>query len=274
MHDYTRKQDVEHTEIVSNLGINIDRAQLWNLAEQRENRKDARTAKEIVIALPHELNAHDRQTAAVAFAQHLVSRYGCIADVAIHAPSSHSEDNRNHHAHIMFTTREVGLDEHNNLIFQEKIDLELSNSKRKQLGLGSTDKEILSIRQAWEQIANAHLERAGIAERIDHRSYKEQGNGKIAQIHETPQVTAMRRKGKETEISRTNDERKAYNAQISQEPQQEEKEQRQSELLTSAQDRLQARLSERAAQREQQQRAEQERQAQERKHQNNIGFER
>lgn len=220
------------------------------------------------------LNAKNRQAAALAFAKHLTNRYGCIADVAIHAPSSHSEDNRNHHAHIMFTTREVGLDEHNNLIFQEKIDLELSNSKRKQLGLGSTDKEILSIRQAWEQIANAHLERAGIAERIDHRSYKEQGNGKIAQIHETPQVTAMRRKGKETEISRTNDERKAYNAQISQEPQQEEKEQRQSELLTSAQDRLQARLSERAAQREQQQRAEQERQAQERKHQNNIGFER
>ena len=54
----------------------------------------------------------------------------------------------------MFTTREVGLDEHNNLVFQEKIDLELSNAKRKQLGLGTTDKEILSIRQAWEQIAN------------------------------------------------------------------------------------------------------------------------
>ncbi|MDK4579541.1 MobA/MobL family protein, partial [Kingella kingae] len=88
------------------------------------------------------------------------------------------------------------------------------------------------IPQAWEQIANAHLERAGIAERIDHRSYKEQGNGKIAQIHETPQITAMRRKGKETEFSQTNDERKAYNTQISQEPQQEEKEQRQSKLLT------------------------------------------
>ncbi|MDK4535397.1 MobA/MobL family protein, partial [Kingella kingae] len=68
----------------------INRAQLWNLAEQRENRKDARTAKEIVIALPHELNAHDRQTAAVEFAQHLVSRYGCIADIAIHAPVSYT----------------------------------------------------------------------------------------------------------------------------------------------------------------------------------------
>ncbi|MDK4569669.1 MobA/MobL family protein, partial [Kingella kingae] len=43
LHDYTRKQGVEHTEIVSNLSININRAQLWNLAEQRENRKDART---------------------------------------------------------------------------------------------------------------------------------------------------------------------------------------------------------------------------------------
>lgn len=268
IHDYTRKQGVEHTEIVSNLGISINRAELWNLAEQAENRKDARTAKEFVIALPHELNAQDRQEAALAFAKHLTDQYGCIADVAIHAPSHHSEDHRNHHAHIMFTTRKVGLDANNKLVFQEKIDLELSNAKRKQLGLSTTDKEILSIRQAWEQIANAQLERAGLAERIDHRSYKEQGADKLAQIHEGAKVTAMRRKGKETEISKQNDERKTYNAQVEQ-----EKEQRKGELLANAQNSLQARLAERAAQREQErQRTEQERQAQKKQH--SIGFER
>lgn len=267
IHDYTKKNGVEHTEIVSNLGVPIDRAKLWNLAEQVEKRKDARTAKEFVIALPHELNPHDRKEIAIEFAQSLVNRYGCVADVAIHAPSSHSEDDRNHHAHILFTTRKVGLDQQGALIFNEKIDLELSNAKRKQLKLGSTDKEIKAIRENWAQIANNKLAQAGIAERIDHRSYKEQGNGKIAQIHETPQVTAMRRKGKETEISKQNDERKAYNRQIEQETQQD-KEQRQQEIIVNAQSSIQARLDERAAQREQErQRAEQEKQRAERERQ-------
>ena len=161
-------------------------------------------------------------------------------------------------------TRKAGLSDQQYLVLKEKINLELSNAKRKKLGLPATSKEVVQIRQDWERIANSHLERAGRSERIDHRSYKEQGNGKQAQIHETPQVTAMRRKGKQTEISRANDERKAYNAQLERE-QQQEKENRQTALLNNAQNSLQARLAEREAQRavEQARRAEQERKAQE-----------
>ncbi len=87
-------------------------------------------------------------------------------------------------------------------------------------------------------------------------------------MHEGAKVTAMRRKGKKTDISRQNDERKAYNVQA-----QQEKEQSKSELLANAQSSLQVRLAERAAQRGQErQRAEQERQAQKKQH--SIGFER
>lgn len=248
-HDYTRKNGVMHTQTISNLGVEIDRNKLWNLAEQTERRKDARVAKEFVIALPCELNEKQRQELAVNFARHLVNRYGCVADLAIHAPSHQSDDDRNHHAHIMLTTRKAELDEQNELVLTEKIDLELSNAKRKALGLEPTTKEILQIRQDWEQIANAHLERAGIAERIDHRSYKEIGNGKLAQIHETPQVTAMRRKGIETDISRQNDERKAYNAEIDRQNEQEYAQEppkaQASDLLAQAQANLQNRLRER-----------------------------
>ena len=42
-HDFTRKDGIAHSEIVSNLDIQVDRNQLWNLAEKSENRKDART---------------------------------------------------------------------------------------------------------------------------------------------------------------------------------------------------------------------------------------
>ena len=79
------KDGIAHSEIVSNLDIEIDRGELWNLAEQSENRKDARTAREWVIALPDELDADQRKDLAKEFAQSLVDHYGVIADIAIHA---------------------------------------------------------------------------------------------------------------------------------------------------------------------------------------------
>lgn len=52
------------------------------------------------------------------------------------------------------------------------------------------------IRKIWEAYANAALEKAGRAERIDHRSYREQGTDKVSMIHFTPQVTKMLKKEK------------------------------------------------------------------------------
>ena len=90
-HDFTRKDGVAHSEIISNLDIEIDRGELWNLAEKTENRKDARTAREWVIALPDELDADQRKDLAKDFARSLVDRYGVIADLAIHEPFSHHQ---------------------------------------------------------------------------------------------------------------------------------------------------------------------------------------
>ncbi|MFW1856955.1 MobA/MobL family protein, partial [Acinetobacter ursingii] len=75
-HDYTRKDGVAHSEIISNLEIEIDRGELLNLAEKTENRKDARTAREWVIALTDELDPYQRQDLAKDFASSLVDRYG------------------------------------------------------------------------------------------------------------------------------------------------------------------------------------------------------
>ncbi|MGL5144881.1 MAG: MobA/MobL family protein, partial [Acinetobacter junii] len=144
-HDFTRKDGVTHTEIVSNLDIAIDRSQLWNLAEKSENRKDARTAREWVIALPDELDADQRKDLAKAFAKSLVDRYGVIADLAIHEPSKGGND-KNHHAHIMLTTRKAELDPENNLILTTKAEIELSNAKRKTLNMGTTQEDIKQIR--------------------------------------------------------------------------------------------------------------------------------
>ncbi|MDO6646829.1 MobA/MobL family protein, partial [Acinetobacter guillouiae] len=75
-HDITRKEGVVNTEIHSHLDTELDRSKVWNLAEKSENRKDARNAREWVIALPDELDEEQRIELAREFAQSLVDRSG------------------------------------------------------------------------------------------------------------------------------------------------------------------------------------------------------
>ena len=209
-HDFTRKDGVSHSEIISNLDIKIDRNELWNLAEKIENRKDARTAREWVIALPDELDAEQRKDLAKDFARSLVDRYDVIADLAIHQPSKGGND-KNHHAHIMLTTRKAELDTDNKLTLTTKADIELSNTKRKSLEMGTTQEDIKQIRETWADLANTALERAGYREKIDHRSYADQNNGLQATIHEGSKVTQLRKQGIDTQISRFNDNVNQHN---------------------------------------------------------------
>src|ERR1035438_6922421 len=141
--DYTRKRGVEHTEIVlptaaAKLDINWarDRQALWNAAEMAEKRKDSRVAREYEVALPHELKAEQRVELVRAFAAELANRYGVAVDFAIHKPHRNG-DERNHHAHIMTTTREItatGLG--------RKTDIELGDRDRAKKGLVSGADEI------------------------------------------------------------------------------------------------------------------------------------
>ncbi|HAZ60146.1 MAG TPA: conjugal transfer protein TraA, partial [Gammaproteobacteria bacterium] len=60
VHDYTRKQGVEHSALVVPADAPAwanDRAALWNAAEQAETRKNSTVAREYEIALPAELSA-------------------------------------------------------------------------------------------------------------------------------------------------------------------------------------------------------------------------
>ena len=58
------------------------------------------------MALPAELSAEDRQALAFDLGGALVARHGVAADVCIHAPGR-GGDERNHHAHILLTTRRM-----------------------------------------------------------------------------------------------------------------------------------------------------------------------
>jgi len=209
IHDYTKKQGVEYTEIVSNLNHPLSRSEVWNTSELTETRKNSRVAREFIVALPNEINSEQRKDLAKEFTEYLVNRYSVVADLAIHAPSQDGDD-RNHHAHIMITTRKASIVD-NELKLTDKADLELSNTQRKDRGLCVTQDEIKEIRETWANMANRALELSGSKERIDHRSYEDQNLDLEATIHEGPKVTQLRRKGIATEISQHNDQVKFNN---------------------------------------------------------------
>ena len=220
IHDYTRKGGVVSAEIIAPDGGSAERSALWNAAESAENRKDSRTAREWIVALPAELDAGQRRELAVSFGAELARRYGVAVDVAIHEPDREG-DNRNHHAHILTTTRRVSRGAAGELVMGEKSSIELADKKRRELGLGPAADEVKAIRQLWEQTANLALERAGSTERIDARSLKDQGLDREATTHLGPIASEMERRGRisdrgdgNRQVAANNEQRQGLSAQI------------------------------------------------------------
>jgi len=212
-HKYSPRQNsVAHKAIFIPGGGTADRSELWNDAERSEKRKDARTGREWVVALPHELTSEQRAELADSFARELVQRYGVAVDVAVHLPGDEGDD-RNHHAHIMTTTRTVERGADGKLSFGDKSTIELSDKKRQGMGLGKAADEVKEVRQLWAGLANAALERAGQEARIDHRSNAEQGLDRVPERHMGPNVVALERKGHQTPTGNHNRRIRAENAQ-------------------------------------------------------------
>jgi Ti-type conjugative transfer relaxase TraA len=229
VHDFTRRDGVVHAEIVlpgdrmagdgsvahgSGHEWARYRSALWNAAEAAERRKDARVAREVEIALPHELSSEQRLVLTREFSQKLARLYGVGVDFAVHSP--HRDSNvLNHHAHIMMTTRKVTeIGEAAPVGLGEKSTFELENKELKALGLPTTHQQIRDVRIAWEGIANEHLARAGWEVRIDHRSHRERGLEIEPTQHMGVHATQMERRGKEVSRTRMTEEAGRRNAEV------------------------------------------------------------
>ena len=197
-HDYRRKGGVESADLVLPEGAPawaFDRSQLWNAAELAEKRKDACVAREYEVALPAELSASERRRLAVDFARDMARREGCAVDVAIHAPDKQG-DQRNHHAHILRTTRKVAADG-----LGAKLDTEKAGRSR------VADLEAVRVR--WAALTNERLRENGIAARVDHRSLGAQGIEREATRHLGPAATGYERRTGEPSWKRLQFEREA-----------------------------------------------------------------
>jgi ATP-dependent exoDNAse (exonuclease V) alpha subunit len=177
-YDHSERQDVMHKEIVlpskfsgDEMSWARDRASLWNTAEGAEARKNARVAREYLVALPAELSHQQRVGLVKGFSQELSDRYGFAVDFAIHAPREFPDsDPRNFHAHLLTTTREVQLEG-----LGAKTTLDMSDRIRRQMGLEPAVHELFHVRARWAEVTNDALQEAHIAARIDHRTLAAQG---------------------------------------------------------------------------------------------------
>jgi ATP-dependent exoDNAse (exonuclease V) alpha subunit len=212
--DYTRKRGVEHSEIVlptecAKRDINWarDREALWNVAEGAENRSNSRVAREYELALPHEMTREQRVELVRAFSQGLADRYGVAVDFAIHAP--HREgDHRNHHAHLLTTTRSIEAEG-----LGPKTEVEWSETNRKRAGLVPGPDELTAVRAQWAQLTNERLAELGIEARIDHRTLEAQGIERVPTTHLGVAVWGMERRGIETEVGQRVREQQRLEAQ-------------------------------------------------------------
>ena len=112
--DFSQREEVVHHEVILPDGapdeLGTTQA-LWAAAQVAETRKNAQEARELVIALPADkgLTDADRAEMVTSFVREHFTNRGLAAQVDIHRPHRGEEsDERNHHAHVLVTTRFVG----------------------------------------------------------------------------------------------------------------------------------------------------------------------
>jgi len=187
IHDYTRKGGVLSAQLILPGGGTADRAAFWSRVEVHHKHPKAVTAREIVLALPRELTAEQRRDLAEQYGRDLADRYSVAVDVCIHAPDA-SEGEDNPHAHILMTACSCTPQG----VLGKKVEAldPIAVKMKKTDRVTAAEVE----RPLWEALANAALERAGQAARIDHRTLAAQGIDRAPTTHDGPARTAIKRR--------------------------------------------------------------------------------
>jgi hypothetical protein len=209
LHDFTKKGGVVHTEIMLPDHAPhdfADRSTLWNAVEEVENTRRSRTAREIEIALPVELDKAAQIPLIREYVQTNFVEKGMCADFCVH-----DKKDGNPHAHILLTTRPLNLDgswgkkSHKEYILDkqgQRIVLESGEYKSRKISTTDWDERENAERwrENWAKKVNHELERHGIEQTVDHRSFARQGRALEPPIHLGKQVTRLEQQGIQTEI--------------------------------------------------------------------------
>ena len=225
--DHRRKQpEVVYTEIMFPANAPpeyADRATLWNAVEEVEKQWNSQLARRFILALPREIPTEMYPQMMQEYCRaHFVSK-GMCCDFAIHDPDP---PGHNPHCHIILTMR--AIDENGKWLPKSRKVYDLDeNGERIKLPSGrwKSHKEDTvdwneqyhaeEWRHGWELVQNKYLELAGSPERVDMRSYERQGLDVLPTVHMGAAVSALERKGIETNIGNLNRDIKAANRMMS-----------------------------------------------------------
>lgn len=192
--NHTRRNDVVHSEIAlcdDAPKEYAERETLWNAVHKVEKAKNAQIFREIVVAIPKELNCEEQIRLLQDYVKVFTARGMCV-DWSIH-----DKHDGNPHAHILLTMRSIlkdgtwaaksrkvyDLDEQGNKIFQkvDKAGQKQYKSHKADYNDWNQRERIEEWRAEWATCCNRYLSPEN---QIDHRSYKRQGKKIIPQLHE------------------------------------------------------------------------------------------
>ena len=206
---------------------------LFNAIEDFETAENARTAKKIEIALPREFDLATQRAVVEDYIKRNLNERGYAATYAIH----HDKDGNNPHAHILVANRQINqkgewggkrkmiyeTDADGNRVplldkktGQQKVDSHGRKQwKRINAEVNPLDekKTLKDLRKAWADICNERLE---AVDRIDHRSYADQGVDKIPTQHEGYAARAIAERGEVSERVELNKQIREINRQLEQ----------------------------------------------------------
>lgn len=153
-----------------------DPLSFWAAADAHE-RKNGRAYTELQIALPRELNTEQRgELAREATRELLGDRFAYT--LAVHTPLA--KDNiEQPHMHLMFSERVVD----SNTQFMPEEQFFKRNGAKKDRSWNDQNKP-LEVRERWVEMMNSAMERHGQEQRLDPRSWAEQGRGDLASLRE------------------------------------------------------------------------------------------
>ena len=148
----------------------------WQAADDHE-RRNGRAYTELQIALPRELAPDERLQLAREAARELLGERFAYT-LAVHTPLA--KDNMEQpHLHLMFSER--AIDERTRELAEEQFFRR--NGAKKDPAWNAREKP-MEVREKWVGMMNAAMERHGHEQRLDARSWAEQGRHDLAELVE------------------------------------------------------------------------------------------
>jgi len=187
--------DVQLAHPISNMGESVEEIEAaWRMLEAVEEgyRANAKVQYRVVLNLPHELSAGQRRSFVYEFCERTFGRLGLPYAAALHAPDELS-DQRNVHAHIVFSTRPC----------ERTASYQWDLAEEKVNGL--TDKAgLFRLRALCAAHMNQACRHAGLATRFTHLSYQARGLNAQRQERVGPQRMAAFDRGETVAVIESN----------------------------------------------------------------------